>query len=270
MTRRFATAAALTFIAVTVPVAAQTTPIQINNGTYNQDFNTMGNGANGSTGAYPSGWNAYLVGTTNFVPSPTTHDGGSNAGAVYNFGTLSDSDRALGSIASNTFTAAGFGAVFVNNTGRVLTEADIQIGFRSEQWRTSANPGIVENWAFQFRLGDATLDINQSSSDGWTLFPAFEIAELRNDINANGALNGNATGNFATFAPSFLSAFVWLPGDRLAIRWLDTNDAGTDVGMSIDDFSFFVLDPVPEPAALAMCGFALASLAFLRRRKLAV
>jgi trimeric autotransporter adhesin len=279
MFRRCVTAIAFSFLALAAPVAAQTTPININNGLYFENFNSMGTG----TPSYPAGWNGFKFSgssalpagsfiTTATSPAFTTNDGLLGTGTVYNYGTNGDADRALGTVASGTNTL-GFGVVLVNNTGRTLTTADIEISFRMEQWRngsSSTSDAAQEVWTFQWRTGGSSIDINDTSSDNWALDPPFNISEIRTSDNSNTAVNGNAAGNFATIGPGTLASFNWMPGDRLALRWLDFNNGGSDAGMAIDDFSFFVFDPVPEPATLAMCGFALVGLAFFRRRSQAV
>src|SRR5215207_8701413 len=125
---------AVAFLLAAVPAYCQTTPMGIVNGTYFEDFNTMGTAA---TGVYPIGWNGYKISGTGplaanaFItgattPAFTTSNGGTTAGTIYNFGTTAAADRALGSVASGA-TIPGFGVVLLNNTGRVLTAADVQL-----------------------------------------------------------------------------------------------------------------------------------------------
>ena len=241
------------------PAVAQTTPISITNGTYFQDFNSMGSGT-----TYPSGWNGYRVGTTTFQ-TLIASDGSSATGSTYNYGTTGNGDRALGSVGSGT-TVPGFGAVFINNSGRVLTETDVLVSFRAEQWRIGTSTD-VESWIFEYRVDDIPIDVNQSDSLNYNQVSGFNLIEIRNDLTTSGPLNGNANGNFVNVSSSALTNLIWNPGDRLVIRWLDANDPGNDSGMSIDDFSFIVVDPVPEPATLSMCGIGLLGLACVRRRR---
>lgn len=95
-----------------------------------------------------------------------------------------------------------------------------------------------------------------------------DINELRNDLTGSNAIDGNAAGNFVDIS-SFLTGLVWNPGERLALRWLDSDEQGNDAGMSIDNFSFTV---VPEPGTFVLCGavLALAGLGIRRRRESAV
>jgi len=249
--------------------SAQTTPVSITDGLYLQNFNTMGTEV--SPGTYPTGWNGYKItgnpsGATagTFInsgssPALIADDGSVNDGSIHNYGTNGSTDRSLGSMA-DPITTAGFGVVLVNNTGRVLTAADIQIAFRAEQWRTGGQANINEVWTFEYRTGDATLDMNGLSSTGWTQVSALNLNEIQTSTSGGGPIDGNAAGNFVNISGA-LTGLVWNPGDRLVLRWLDANNLGADAGMSIDDFSFNV---VPEPGTFIMCG-AVVALAGLRR-----
>jgi len=252
---------------------AQTTPVTIVQGQYFESFDSMG--ASGTT--YPAGWNGYkitglgnqltdgafITGSTN--PPFTVSNGGDNTGTIYNYGTTGASDRALGSVATAT-TTPGFGVVLENNAGRVLGGADILIAFRSEQWRSGSSNNDFEHWTFEWRTGDATLDVNDPSSVGWTAVPALDLVELQNQNTSGSAIDGHAVGNFADISGT-LAGLIWNPGDRLVLRWLDSNSLGADAGMAIDRFSFWVFAPVPEPTTAAACGVALVAFLAVRRRR---
>jgi hypothetical protein len=263
---------AATFLLASTSAFPQTTPISIVNGTYFQDFNTMGTAA---TGVYPVGWNGYKASGTgamttgSFItgattPPFTTSDGSGVGltGTMYNFGTTGNADRAMGSIAVAA-TIPGFGVVLVNDTGRVLTSADVELTFRAEQWRTGNN-AEVENWAFQWVTSAGTTDVNDGTLS-FTNNTAFDLVEILTADNSNVGVDGNA--NFVNVGPATLSGLTWNPGERLILRWLDVNNTGSDAAMSIDNFSFTVFAPVPEPAMLLLCGFGLVGWALIRRRK---
>lgn len=256
--------------ALAVPAFAQTTPVGIVNGTYFEDFNSMGTG----TPSYASGWNGYKIGgtgvnlgagafiTTSTSPAFATGNGSGTTGTVYNFGSTGNSDRALGSLGA-TATFAGFGVVLVNNTGRVLTSADVEIAFRAEQWRAGGSTAENEVWTFQWQTGNATLDVNDTAQTFNTL-TAFNINEILTGTTTGAAVDGNA--NFVNVGPGTLAGLNWNPGERLVLRWLDADNAGTDAGMAVDDFRFTVFAPVPEPTAVWLIGAAAIGWVFRRRQ----
>lgn len=245
----------------------------VNQGVYTENFNSMGT----VTSVYPSGWNGYKVtgngslGNGSFI-TPSTNpqflasDGSSNTDTIYNFGTTGNTDRALGSVAGPQ-TTAGFGLVLVNNTGRTLTAADVALAFRAEQWRTGSANTVNEALTFEYRTGNSTLDVNDPSSVGWTQVSGLNINEIQTSASGAGPIDGNLVGNFTNVAGT-LNGLIWNPGDRLVIRWLDNNDQGSDAGMAIDNFSFTVFAPVPEPTTFATAGASLAGFLFYRRRSL--
>lgn len=250
----------------------QTTPIQINQGTYLENFNGMGT----TVSVYPVGWNGFKIsgsgslsdgGFINSSTSPalTASDGSSNADTVFNFGSSGNTDRSLGSVAGPT-TVPGFGVVLVNNTGRVLTASDLNIAFRAEQWRTGSANTTDEVWTFQYRISTTTIDVNDPSSAGWTELAGFNLNEIQTSASGAGPIDGNAIGNFVNVSGT-LAGLVWNPGDRLVLRWMDANHQGSDAGMSVDDFSFTVFAPVPEPSTTAMIAAATASAWLVSRRR---
>jgi len=263
---------ALALLVLPATAFSQTTPVLINEGIYSENFDSMGSAGT----LYPSGWNGYKIsgngqlaagsfisGSTN--PALTVSNGGSGEGTVYNFGTTGDSDRALGTVAS-VGTVAGFGVVLVNNTGRTLSASDIAISFRQEEWRTGSSNIADESWKFEYRTGNSSLDLNDVSSVGWTQVSALDLNEIHTSSNGASAIDGNAVGNFSDVAGT-LTGLVWNPGDRLVLRWLDSNNLGADTGMAVDGFNLTVFAPVPEPSTFLTGGVALAAFAIVRRRQ---
>jgi len=227
--------------------------------------------------SYVTGWNGYKITGNGSMPNGTfitgssdpsfqVSNGSSGEATVYNYGSTGASDRALGSTASTT-TTPGFGVVLVNDTGRVLTAIDVLVEFRAEQWRAGANQNDDEVLQFEWRTGNATLDVNDPSSVGWSTASGLNLNEIRTESGGTDALDGNAAGNFVDISGS-MAGLVWNPGNRLVLRWLDANNSGEDAGMAVDRFTFWVFAQVPEPSTWAMYGAAvLCSFAFLRRTK---
>jgi hypothetical protein len=256
------------------PALGQTTPISITTSTvYQPNFDAMGTGASPD---YPTGWNGFKFSgngampagtfvTASTNPAFTTSDGQNNNGTIYNAGTTGSTDRALGSLASGQI-AGSFGALFVNNTGVTITANMITIAFRAEQWRRGQTANI-EEWAFEYKTGGATLDINETTTTGWTRVSALDMFELSNSgITEN--TDGNAPGFFQNIGPHPLAGLIWNPGQRLAFRWRDTDDSQSDSLMAIDNLELSInLTAIPEPATLSLfAGVAFAG-AFISRRR---
>jgi hypothetical protein len=261
---------------------AQTTPIGISTvGTYSQNFDGMSAG-NTPPPVYPSGWNGFKFAgagtgdpgmfiTANTNPAFVIGEAGNNPTGIYDVGFAGANpvtDRALGSLSSG-IQFMGFGAVFQNNTGQTITQNFITIAYRAEQWRTGA-AADVETWTFEFRVGDPGLDINDTSTAGWTQVTALDMHELLSNEGPTMAVDGNAPGNFAQIPMAVLNGLVWQPGQVLAIRWRDDNVIGSDSVMAIDDFALtFHLTPVPEPNVPTLLGGvgAAAFLVVARRKR---
>ena len=222
------------------------------NQTYFEDFNTMGTSNAANVAQYPASWTG-LKAAGNTTPPVgsvitsagtsgqrlTTGIGDSNSGAIYNFGSTGNADRALGSLASSSFAAA-YGVTFTNDTGIELVGAQLKIGFRSELWRSGSAAG-TDTYVFEWKVGGNITDL-----DGWSPASAFDITELNAALTDNAAKDGNATGNNATLAPTALSTLSsWPAGAVLHLRWRDADNAGSDSGMAVDDFIFQVSNVTP-------------------------
>src|SRR6266436_6801969 len=152
-------------------------------GSYAQDFDSLPNTSSSSsgilqgtgTGQYTNGWQDdtttvagdhfsiqgwYLyhpltpTGTeigTNGHQRVRWGTGSGNTGAFYSFGSTNATDRALGSVSSNTLAAAGaesyIGLRLTNNTGSTLGQ--FTLSFNGEEWRDGGNsPAVAQNLKF--------------------------------------------------------------------------------------------------------------------------
>ena len=249
----------LCFSVVASLVEAVSGQIIFSGGTYTQDFDSMG--SSGTT--TPTGW---FVGTgTGAANTDTTviAGTGSATGANnYNFGVAGTNpvtDRALGSLASSTGGQRDTELDIVNNTGEALGQ--FTLSYDGEQWRTGGST-----------QGLNTLTL-QLSTDGttWTdLGSAFNFATPINNSASGTALDGNAPANrVAGIGGTVVLGTSIADGSTFYLRWADPDDAGTDAGVAIDNFSFSA-SAVPEPATLMMLvlgGGLLASIQRIRSKR---
>lgn len=150
------------------------------------------------------------------------------SGAVYSFGALNNTERALGSIGSGS-TVSRFGVTFVNSTGQTLTEFDLS--YMGEQWRRG--DGNANKLTFAYAIG--ATDINTG-----TFVDVPELSFVAPVAAGSAAwLDGNATGNRVGISGK-VSNIIWPAGAKLVLRWSDANETGGDDGLAIDDLSFTV------------------------------
>lgn len=191
----------------------------------------------GTQAAVPNltGWSGVkLSGTGTAATGLTIGDGsGTNlSGGIYNLGTTSATDRALGLLASGSNVMA-MGAEFLNTSGGVITS--VTIGFTAEFWRSST----TNKNTLTFGYG-----INPSNIPSATYLstdPATPLTTLNivgpDPVTTNGALDGNLTVNRTVVQPVTINGLSWAPNTILFLRWTDVNETGNDAALAIDDFS---------------------------------
>lgn len=190
--------------------------------------------------------------------------GTANTGAFMSYGSSGSTDRALGSLASNTLGAGGtemyFGLRLRNNTGQTLNS--FTLSYDGEQWRdggsTTPNAqGLSFSWsttAAGLTNGSYTAEASLSYSS-----PIFV------NTGSGSAVDGNGTGTVAVVAYT-VSDINWAPDTDLWLRWGDLNNAGNDHGLGIDNLTFTAA--VPEPSTWALLGIgALVLISVVRRKR---
>jgi autotransporter-associated beta strand protein len=233
--------------AVTVAIAASTfsaeaAPISYTGVDYTQGFDTLPNTPPGqvinSQGVGPidvptstmgiplDGWTFFKASGSGANAFFTVDDGSNVSGATYSYGTGSDVDRALGSVASGT-TISSFGATFVNNTATTLTS--FTLSYTGEQWRVGS--AAANTLAFSYGVGVGSLSAGP--------FLAATSLNLVSPVVTAGssALDGNLPANQVA-KNATISGFFWAPGTSLTIRWADANDGGSDDGLAVDNLTF--------------------------------
>ncbi len=181
------------------------------------------------------------------ITSIAIGDGSSSSGTFYSYGTTGTSERALGGLGSGgayylsppTGSAAGWIALaLINTSGSALDALNIQ--FSGEQWRNGGNVNTQTmplSWGIGSSFAAVTSWTTPGGSFSWTSPVASSTA---------GAVNGNTTGKVDSRGGT-LTGLSWQPGTTLWLRWTETNDAGNDHGLAIDDV---VITTAASPALL--------------------
>jgi hypothetical protein len=254
---RGVTAAAMVFAAA--PAFADnygSGSIALGGTTYTQNFDSLSSGV--ASSGLPLGWRVSETGA-NQNSTYSVGAGTSNTGDVYSFGSANSADRALGSLRSNNLFPS-FGAVFSNATGSTIT--GLNIDYFGEQWRNGSNS--LDSLVFQYSLTSTSISDNSAA---WISVAALQFSSPI--TSPNGALNGNLGANRKELS-TLLSGLSIASGSSFTFRWLDTDAAGNEDGLAVDDFSISAVTAagaVPETATWGMMivGFGLIGFALRRR-----
>lgn len=197
--------------------------ISLTGGAYTQDFNTLATSGTANT-VVPAGW--FFVETgSNANTTYAADNGNATAGNTYSYGTGTSTDRAFGGLRSGSLIPS-IGAGFTNNTGSTITS--LLISFTGEQWRLGA-AARTDRIDFQYSL-DATA-INNGT---WTDVNNLDFTTP--NTTTTGALDGNAGSNRTAISFTITGLSI-ADGATVFIRWTDLDIAGSEDGLSIDDFS---------------------------------
>lgn len=172
----------------------------------------------------PTGWTLSTTGNS-YVGRAT---GTGATGGIYAYG--SGSDYSLGALPSGSNTHT-YTVSFVNNTGAPITS--LKISWDYEQWRYGGN------------------------ASGWDVTGTGALATntTLNGKDFSGVPSGNSGTVAVTAVPEFtLTGLNIANGAAFGIKWATTNLAGTDNGVSIDNFHMTatgdpVVIPVVNPAS---------------------
>ncbi|MEY4595220.1 MAG: hypothetical protein RIQ47_1630, partial [Bacteroidota bacterium] len=216
---------------------------------YTQDFNSLPTtGSTGMTGfglgpyylstpavnaANMTGWQHTLVGGTSADVVFGIDNGGSSSGGVKSYGITGSNNRSLGSLATSSSVPA-FGAILINNTGGPLTT--ITVSYTGQQWRLGGS-GTPNRLDFSYAVGSPNITSG--------VFSTVANLGFQNPVSSGvaAALDGTLPQNQVPVSGTITLNTNWLPGESLAIRWTDLNDAGNDEGLAIDDFIFSAAGP---------------------------
>jgi hypothetical protein len=252
--------------------------------TYSENFDTLtrsttaetwtNNGATTSASDSPRvvglvGWYTGSFGTTTTTPQIRAGTGSNTAGSFYSFGASAASDRALGTMPSDTSASASMrlGVRFVNNTGFTIT--GFNFSYDGEQWRKASLASATNNqYVVAYSIFDAGTGSLQSASYSANISSAEFNTPIDGGDSVSAALDGNDSVNRIAGLSGSISSTAITPGQELWIRWFDSNSSGADHGIAIDNFSVNFTTAIPEPSTFAaLAGLGVIGLALCRRRR---
>jgi predicted extracellular nuclease len=213
-------------------------------GTYSQNFDNLfttvpaNNIATVAATTLPTGW-TFIESDTNANTFLRVHTGAVTTGDTILFGATGSNERALGSFASGSLTSI-FGLEIVNNTGNILTQ--FTLSYIGEWWRDGRSSSAVQNiTAFSYGIGNTAIN-----NGTFTSVTALNLVGPGGNqtITPDVSLDGNSAAN-QTSLSSTITGISWQPGQTLWLRWSDSNDAGNDDGLAIDNVSFSASTSVP-------------------------
>ena len=205
--------------------------------------------------------------------SSLTYDlgGASDPGAFALLDFSTAGDRALGSYTDEaglgTILDVSWGLVLQNNTSQTISE--VEVTFTGEQYRRATNSEDFLTFSFQTSASEITdLEPQEVLPTGWQSESELDFKAPLEPISV--------AGGFKFFDPPYPSEtltetlLVNLPaGYYLGLRWHDTNVAGEDAALAIDDLSLsFTIASVPEPSAFLFGGLisGIVGVSYLRKR----
>jgi hypothetical protein len=204
---------------------------------YTQNFNSLVSTGTGAYETLPEGWGIYEIGSSSAIDGKyAVNNGSNNAGNTYSYGTTNSTDRALGSIASNT-ARGSFGVILFNETDDVINT--INFSYVGEQWRYGGNSTTVarntqDSLRFSYSLNAEGL--KDSTAWTWLTLPSANFKSPKYNILAiNVVLDGNDPANREQINVT-LENLNLQPGKSIILRWTDINIAFNDDALAIDDF----------------------------------
>lgn len=192
--------------------------------------------------------------------------GTANTGAFMSWGASGSTDRALGSLASNTLATNPlpdlyFGVRLSNQTGQTLDR--FTLSYNGEQWRDGGD-AAPNAQGLTFMWSTTATAISDPNTSFTTVAALGYTSPIFTNTASGNAIDGNTAGRVVV-APVLVTGINWQPGTDLWLRWDDINNTGNDHGLGVDDLNFSALVAVPEPSTFALIGVGFAGLIAVHR-----
>ncbi len=205
---------------IMIPFAQNPVSINTSNFTYSQNFNTLATAGNWTNGSTLTGW--YAKSGVSVPPAFYLNDGSltTTSPPLVSFGTVSDSDRALGfvPVGSNN-DLQSIGLRMENNSGSTLTS--FTISWDGEQWR---NGSILSQYIkLYYKTSTSDITVLPISTTGLTAVNQFDSPENLSDGQSAVALNGNDAANRGTLTATISVSLA--NGSEIMFIWFDTRNA---------------------------------------------
>jgi len=191
-----------------------------------QTFDTLAN--TGTSSTLPTGW-FFVESGSNADTTYAADNGGVMSGNTYSYGTGTATERAFGTLRSNS-NGPTIGARLSNDTGTLLNE--LQIEYEGEQWRIGTL-ARADRLDFQY-----SLDATSLTTGTWTNVDALDFTSP-NTTGPIGALDGNLGANGASKS-AVVTGLALASGATMWVRWSDFDPGTNEDGLALDNVVFSV------------------------------
>ncbi|MFN0061186.1 MAG: hypothetical protein ACKVPX_01525 [Myxococcaceae bacterium] len=169
--------------------------------------------------------------------TPRAGGGTGSTGAIWSFGTVGTTDRALGGYATPSTGTQAWGVCMTNSASAAVNT--VTVTYTGEQWRDGSSDAQSLTFSFSTFYAGSTLEAGLRATGtgnhttGWESVTALSFTSPQL-TTAAAALNGNAPAN-RTAISAAIPGLTLAAGATLCVRWIDLDDAGADHGLAIDD-----------------------------------
>lgn len=209
---------------------------------YDFAFPAIASGGAGGLGISAlAGWYGSSVAGSKFGAT----DGDQTTGGQISFGLPSNSNRALGLLATSSTGGTAFGARFINGSGITLTRMNLQ--FTGEVWRQSDKSKTLQFSYFVDLTGTNTFTTNVTA-----FLPALNVNLPTVPADVNGvAVDGTSPLNRTNLSVWNQTITNWPPGAALWLAWRMPDSTGKAQGLAVDNLSFSASVPAPVLDAIS-------------------
>jgi hypothetical protein len=216
-------AGATTPVVLTINIVAVPDPISYSTGTYSQNFDNL----------LPT---SPIAADAQTLPSAMVLPAGWR---ILETGTNENSSLRVDRGSSSTGDSYAFGAAIRNTSAATLSS--FSLSYFGERWRFTNN-AAGDRLDFSFKI-DAT-GLNDT---GFVDADSFDYVIAGSTTGSDGPIDGNDSANRTSISSS-VTGLTWAPNSVLWIRWSDSNTAGNDSSLGVDDVQFSATASLANPS----------------------